>query len=122
MENKAQEFVSANINQKWDWGGLSCNDSVTPEFVSATINQKWDWGGLSCNDSVTSEFVSATINQRWNWERLSLNNFSNSINKEKWDIQIKKCHKDLIIFTWHPRRVVDWCFDNIDLEFMNFYE
>jgi hypothetical protein len=48
-------------------------------------------------------------------------NLSKKVARAKCRVRMNKIRKDLMETTWHPARVVDWCFDEEDKEFLGFF-
>ena len=103
------------------WRELSRNPAVTTEYIEKNNDKPWCWGmsGISSNKSVTADFIIKNIDKPWDWGKsgLSCNKLNiNSIQEEKQRTinRTMEIKKELIMKSWHPNRVQDWCFDNED--------
>ena len=46
-KEKFWKFVEDNLEQPWDWRGLSANPNITFDIVLSHTEQPWSWKGLS---------------------------------------------------------------------------
>ena len=104
-------------DKELNWFHFSISDLITMEDIDNNIDLPWDWGGISGNPNLTLEFIKKYHNKPWNYPMICGNLFkhnidniysdSNKLNAEK---NLNKFKEELIQKTWHPSRLLDWCF------------
>ena len=118
----SKEITSISMLRKYsdkelNWFHFSISDLITMEDIDNNIDLPWDWGGISGNPNLTLEFIKKYHNKPWNYPMICGNLFkhnidniysdSNKLNAEK---NLNKFKEELIQKTWHPSRLLDWCF------------
>ena len=95
------------------------NESYSKRVVDLDIIDKipdanWSWGGISTALNLTECFVEKYID-KIDFCILSSNDFGwrdiTQIRKHKTLEQTEKIREELYMKTWHPSRVIEWCFD-----------
>ena len=75
-KEKFWKFVEDNLEQPWDWRGLSSNPNITFDIVQTHPDKPWNWQNLSYNPNITFDNILAHPDKPWNWYNLSRNTFS----------------------------------------------
>ena len=116
--NITMEFIEAYPDKDWDWYSISRNPNITMDIIEKNPDKPWEWAGISINPNLTIKFVEK--HKPWDWFSISLNDFgyfnNNPIDyyKKRKNETIKKTKiikEELIMKTWDPDRLINWCFD-----------
>ena len=115
------EFIKAHPDKPWNWKGiLQRKRNITMDFIKAHPDEPLNWDEISCNPNITMKMIEAHPDKPWNWGRISNNSFgwkSNNIYiyweemKQRVFEKNKIIEKELIEYTWHPDRMMNWCLD-----------
>jgi len=62
---------AAFIGDKWSWGCLSFNHSVTCDILERYIDEPWNWKWISANPNITWKFIQEHMDKKWDWQTLS---------------------------------------------------
>ena len=120
-----RKFSDKNLN----WKSLSISTEFTPEIIEQNLDLPWDWDSLSFNPNITYSFINKHSDKPWNIANICINVFthggyytynsvgnyseSDKLNAEK---NLSKFKEELIQKTWHPSRLINWCFSIDEIE------
>jgi len=108
------EDLTNHPDVNWLWPALSHNSSFTMDDIENNMHLPWVLKYVLLNPNITTGFIDRNIKlSRDVFEMLSKNR-PNCDNHIKFALTIKQTaqiHDELMRITWHPTRVIDWCFD-----------
>ena len=134
--NLTIDFIKENIHQNWNKTYISKHKNITMDFIStidhpyfftsynpnitykfmaANPTSHYNWMALSHNKSLTTDIVSLFTESMY-WSYISMNVFKDTSIDIKKQMRFMKRRtslykEELILKTWHPSRVLDWCYD-----------
>lgn len=115
-------WIHDNPHLNWNFLKIAKHKNIYPDDFLSLFNRINDlkiydlyWYNLSLNPNISILFV-REYNKYLYFDQLSLNNFNgmyyqNLIQKNIKKERIKIFEEELIKKTWHPSRVVEWCFE-----------
>ncbi len=125
--NLSLSWIQENFSLPWNFFLIAKHKNIFPDdFITLLINiinddmidnKVYDlyWFNLSLNPNLSLSFIKHYEKYLY-FDQLSLNNFNgiyyqNIIKKNIKNQIIKVFEEELIQKTWHPSRVIDWCFE-----------
>jgi len=118
--NITMEMIEAHPDKPWNWNKISENPNITMEMIESHPDKPWNWYRISYKLNLTMKMIEAHPDKPWNWDAISANSFgwkSNNIYiyweemKQRVFEKNKIIEKELIEYTWHPDRMMNWCLD-----------
>lgn len=105
--------LNKNIEKKWrDW---LWKYFETPEGMPHLFDSSFD----TAKEGVEKWLVTKQLPIQETF--IKMMDLSKKVAKAKCRVKVNKIREDLMIATWHPQRVVDWCFDEEDKEMLGFF-
>ena len=71
--NLTWEFISQNLDKRWDWDELGRHSCVTLDIIKKHPDLDWNMNSVSSNPNITLNQVLENPDLEWNWENLSYN-------------------------------------------------
>ena len=119
------EIVSKFRHKPWNWSYISYHPRLSPEQLDKYQDLPITIEGLCSNINITLEYLKKIENRMSlnDWMILSCNPFKHDLDNQYLDygyqewrfletiLQVNKFKEELMIKTWNPNRLKNWCLD-----------
>jgi hypothetical protein len=107
-----KDFINTSL--ELNWTKISSSPNITMKDIIENKDFPWNFMGVSDNPNLTCDIINEFNKESWITDYISSNDFEGLIefSSENMDMAEKclnKYKEELMIKTWHPSRIMDWC-------------
>ena len=107
-------FYYSPLSVSLNWMKISASSNIYMDDIMENRDLPWDWSGVSINPNLTNNIICCFNTSHWSPDYMSSNTFEgivefSSKNMDMAEQNLKLFKEELIMKTWHPSRMMDWC-------------